>query len=688
MKTRSRSLLALLLGGLALSAALAQQDPGELVLDPDMHHLGNDETPEWTEAPSSPEGSGLDFEFQTRANAGEWTLVYTQRNINDRWSIHLNGKEVVVLDPAEELVEVFHPLPAGTFLDGTNRFELRTNQPADDITFGRVRLIQASFREVLDLRPVRVRVTDRRDPGTPIPVRVTILDLEGSRVPVHYAASYVYQATRPGVVYSATGEARFEVPAGRYQVIASRGSEWSMAQEALDLSQQPLDAEPALLELSLEHEVDTRGWVAADTHIHTLTFSGHGDSNVEERMVTLAGEGVEVAISTDHNHNTDYEPYQQRMGLDAYFTPVVGNEVTTPIGHFNAFPLDPGDAVPVFDLRDVIPTVADMRTKGALAVILNHPRWPTHEEGPFGVIELNHFTGASKGAPYTEYPFDAMELINSCTVEPEPMLLFDDWFSLLNRGERVFAVGSSDSHTVGEPVGGGRTYVPSATDDPSQIDVEAACRAIAEGRTSISMGIFVTGELSVGGEGERHAVGATVTTGETPLVAHVRIQAPSWVNPRQARFMINGEPEHERQLAGAEGSRTDLELSFALPEGLPRQDAWCLWVVTGDGAGGEAWPLSNDYTLGATNPIFLDLDGDGTYTPPRATARSLVAETGLDLRALRERLAASHPAVVYHALEQVRGLQAARDRRELQSLGEATSADPDAMEAFLEGLAR
>ena len=65
-----------------------------------------------------------------------------------------------------------------------------------------------------------------------------------------------------------------------------------------------------------------------------------------------------------------------------------------------------------------------------------------------------------------------------------------------------------------------------------------------------------------------------------------------------------------------------------------------------------------------------------------------MAETGLDLRALRGRLAASHPAVVYHALEQVRALQAERDRRELEALGEATAADPDSMEAFLEGLAR
>mgnify|MGYP001602924364 CR=1 FL=1 len=44
-------------------------------------------------------------------------------------------------------------------------------------------------------------------------------------------------------------------------------------------------------------------------------------------------------------------------------------------------------------------------------------------------------------------------MINATTEEPTPMLLFRDWFALLNNGVRIFAVGSSDSHTVGEPVG-------------------------------------------------------------------------------------------------------------------------------------------------------------------------------------------------------------------------------------------
>jgi hypothetical protein len=37
--------------------------------------------------------------------------------------------------------------------------------------------------------------------------------------------------------------------------------------------------------------------------------------------------GCGTAIATDHNHNTDYRAYQERMLVTDYFTPVTGNEV-------------------------------------------------------------------------------------------------------------------------------------------------------------------------------------------------------------------------------------------------------------------------------------------------------------------------------------------------------------------------
>ena len=683
MRFRSIYLPPLVLVALFVSATLSAPQAREQVLEPAMHHLGNDSTPEWAEAPAEPEGAELAFSFESGANAVEWTLAFTQRSINNRWAVSLNDREVAVCARRDDLLEVFHPVPAGTLIDGVNRFRLTTDQPADDITFGRVRLIEAPFREVFDLRPVRVRVTDGEG-GPAMPARVTITDGAGELVPVHYA-DLPWQAAREGVVYAGRGLASFEVPAGEYRVHATRGSEWSLAGADLVLSAARADGEPAFLELSLEREVDTRGYVACDTHIHTLTFSGHGDSSTEERMVTLAGEGVELAVSTDHNHNTDYRPFQERLGLNAYFTPVVGNEVTTPIGHFNGFPFDPADEIPPHELHDAVQVVEGMRAKGAQVVILNHPRWPSHEDGPFGVIDLNHFTGASSGAPYTEYPFDAMELVNSTTEESAPMLLFEDWFALLNRGERVFAVGSSDSHTVGDPVGGGRTYVPSATDDPARIDVAAACREIAQGRTSISMGIFVTAEVQVGAGVQAHGTGSLVSPGGAEVSCKVRIQAPAWIHPRKVSLIANGSTVREFDLPAGQ-ARTDLNLSLSLPPSAAGHDAWCLWVVTGDGVPGRAWPLHNDYTLGATNPIFIDFDGDGVYSSPRETGRRLVDELGLDQSALLARLTRSDRAVTYHALERVRELMRAQTRGDLGRLGRESGQDAAELERFLDSL--
>jgi len=136
-----------------------------------------------------------------------------------------------------------------------------------------------------------------------------------------------------------------------------------------------------------------------------LQFSGHGDASALERQVTLAGEGVELAIATDHNHNIDYAPFQRELGLSEWYTSVVGNEVTTDIGHFNAFPLSPADPVPPFRSRDIVTIVQGVRELGAQVVVLNHPRWPSATNSPFGHHQLDRVLG--RFDPPLELPVDA-----------------------------------------------------------------------------------------------------------------------------------------------------------------------------------------------------------------------------------------------------------------------------------------
>ena len=155
--------------------------------------------------------------------------------------------------------------------------------------------------------PVHVRVTDAGT-GEPLPCRLTILDRNGELVPIQ-APPEPWLAVRTGVVYTGTGEARFSLPRARYTLHATRGPEYGLATRALEVIGKPVS-----IDLKLTRELDTPDYVSCDTHIHTLTYSGHGDSTLRERMATIAGEGIEVAVATDHNHHTDYAPVARATG--------------------------------------------------------------------------------------------------------------------------------------------------------------------------------------------------------------------------------------------------------------------------------------------------------------------------------------------------------------------------------------
>lgn len=622
----------------ALGWSAARQRKEERVIEARMHHLGDSKTPDWKEAPPDPEGLQLELTFRAAAaNRGEWLLLLDQRGVDKTWRVTVNGREIAQLMRVDGLVTRRYTIPAGVCSAGDNKLVFVSDSSDDDITVGNIRLYECSLRELFDLQPVDVTVVDSTS-HAPSPARVTFTDMAGKLVPLYLGESAT-TAMRDGVVYTCNGKARVELPPGEYRSYATRGAEWSLSQAQVTVAA----GATTRVEHALRREVDTRGFVAADTHIHTLTFSGHGDSSVEERMCTLAGEGVELAIATDHNHNTDYRPYQKKLELNSYFTPVVGNEVTTEVGHFNGFPLDPKDAVPPHELKDYVAIVDGIRAKGAKVVILNHPRWPDHETGPFGVHHLDHATGAR--TPELKLTVDATEMINSTCEEPDAMSLFEDWFSLLNRGERIFAVGSSDSHTVGDPVGQGRTYVVSATDDPSKIDVDACCDAIKKGHTSIGQGIFATlvvdGSYRMGDTEKREA-------NDAPLSIELRVQAPSWIEPRSARVFVDGVVVAERSVPSTKDAATDARIHFDVPLEAPH-DAWVVCVVMGGGVDGAYWPLLNPYTLAATNPVFLDIDGGG-YQSPRETAAKWL-EKNPQPADLQSALAKADDAVAMHMLD-------------------------------------
>ncbi len=576
-----------------------------------MHHLGEAGDPEWEEFRGvGTEGRNFKWHFTARKNTAEWTLFVRQRDVKVPWRLRLNGQNFTNLFLSEDdLVSAF-AIPAGRLVEGTNTLETVAPKERDDIEIGDFRIDPRPLGEALREGSVRVRV---REGTSPLPARLTIVDKNGSLFPAWVEARNA--AVRPGVAYVGEGEATLHLPRGDYTVYAGRGFEYGVSTQRVTIT----GGAATGLEFELRREVSTPGWVACDTHVHTFTYSGHGDASAEERAITLAGEGIELPIATDHNVVIDLAAPARATGMDRFFTPVPGAEVTTSHAHFNVFPITPGSKAPNFRIADWPELMVELRgTPGVRVVILNHPRNVHNQFQPFAATNFNAETGENlRGPPFT---FDAMEIVNSSAMQSDWMLTFRDWMAVLNNGPRVTGLGTSDGHDVSRYIiGQGRSYVAVEDRDPARIDVGRACESILRGQVLISMGLLA--ELTVNGK----FTSGDLATNLTEIEATVTVRGPSWTAVDHVQLFANGELIREERFAPVHAAGEKKRLRWRI-ERSPR-DAYLLAVASGPPVSAPYWRIPKPYqptsrewkprVVGAANPVWLDMDGDGQFTPLR-----------------------------------------------------------------------
>ena len=620
---------------LAVTAAARADD--RQILNDKRIHLGNADSPEWDEfAADPPTGKRFDVTFDADANAKEATLFIRQDDVKGEWPVELNGKRIGTLFKME--ADLVHTLtiPAGALRRGRNLLAITPPKENDDIVLDKIVLDDRSPVDARSEAKVVVHVMDEENKA--LPCRITVVDEKGVLAPIIEASvdsgdDRVPLAVRPGVAYTANGLARIALPAGRYTVFASRGFEYGIAQQDVALHA----GDSGEIHLRLIREVATPGLVSCDTHIHTFTHSGHGDATVDERMLTLAGEGIELPIATDHNFHADFAEPARRLGLQAYFTPVTGNEVTTRTGHFNIFPTNPTAPVPDFHLSDWSQLMAAIRaTERVRVVILNHPRSIHDGFRPFDPANFNSVTGDNKRGP--PFAFDALELLNSGAQQTDYLRVFNDWFALLNHGYRITAVGASDSHDVSRfIVGQARTYIAASDDDPSQINIAAACQSVLEGRALVSMGLLT--QMKVDG---KFGVGDLATGLSDEVSVEIKVSAPTWVNASHLALYANGIKIREQDLINnapsVEKSGEKARVNWSIAK--PAHDVYLVAIATGPAVTAPFWAMTKPYqptsrhwegrAIGSTNPIWLDADADGRFTAPRGYASRLIDRYGTD----------------------------------------------------------
>lgn len=439
----------------------------------------------------------------------------------------------------------------------------------------------------------------RDEGGTVLPARILVRGIGGTPdpdwgdEPSGGAALNVIHADRDG---------QRELPPGRYRVTVTRGFEYTQREQEITVAA----GGAATVDARLERAVDTRGWIAADLHVHAVP-SPDAPTPLADRVRTLAASGVEVAVATDHNAITDYTGAIRETGLGPWLASVVGDEVTTrgvPLGHFNVFPLQPG--APPVEYDHVAPPALVAAARAAppsdrpKVVQLNHPRI-----GSIGYFELLHFDprdvrGWKESSPLVETGFDAIEVFNGDHYAdiPEVERVMHDWYALLDAGVRMTATGNSDSHKATyHECGVPRNLVLVGDDDPARWDPaheKSFVDAVRAGHVVVSSGPVV--RIEVAGKGP----GDTVAAGSDEV--HVTVDAPPWVDVSRVELVKRG-GETVKTWTGpfTNGARRfDARVTVPLAKG-----DWVLAVARGDKPM-TFLPRKDARPFAFTNPVWIE----------------------------------------------------------------------------------
>lgn len=583
----------------------------------DSVHLRNAEPREWAEFPEIADARELSHIFSVTDPTRPLTLQLNQYNVKQAWDILVNGTAVGQLHRNENPITALFSIQTDALRQGQNELLIRTRaKHPDDIRISKIRFRDGFPDTILNKTQLSVRVTNPA--GNLLPCRVTVI--RDGHLMTLGAASDETMAVRPGVIYC-RGEAKFSLPAGTWTIVAGRGPEYSIHRMTVTTTAE----QPTVLRLQLQRQVDTPGLVACDTHVHTLTHSGHGDSTVRERMLTLAGECVELPIATDHNRHIDYRSVAEDMQLSRWFTPVIGNEVTTKIGHFNIFPVASADTPVPDHTPEHWPQIFQniFQTDGTRVAILNHARDLHSGYRPFGA--KHHLAVTGRNLDGWNLRANAMEVINSAAQQTDMMQLIHDWMALQNAGRPLTPVGCSDSHDVARHfVAQARTYIRCDDSDAGRINVDSAVTAFLQGRVLVSCGLIADMRLNAtAGPGEM------VSTSE-PVTAEVLIHGPDWIQADRVALYVNGQLFAERKLSAEARTRAGLKerIIFCLPRA--KHDYFVAAVVTGPGVEDLWWPIARPYQpnspewtpqmMGLTGAVQVDADGNGRFECARDLA--------------------------------------------------------------------
>jgi hypothetical protein len=505
------------------------------------------------------------------------------------------------------------PLPAGVYRVQANFFPAAVEELLEVRTDGD----NSCFLRNPDSGKVAVRIENSR--GEPVLGKVTFIGLGATKSP-YFRPDNPLETGRSwesfkNSCFPPQEGLDVELPVGTYLASASRGPEYSVDEKAVEIVKE----ENHDLVFVIDHVVDTHGLIALDPHMHTTRSDA--SVSVAERIRSVVAEGIEVLVATDHNTVTDYYPELKKLGLEEALAVIPGCEVTVPdVIHYNTYPMEvrpgePGNGAidASADEPGLLFRASREKDPGAL-IQVNHPR--AGDLGYFNNLELD-LRSAATALASLDMSFDVLEVLNGPYFYSSNETSIEDWFHLLRRGYLYPIVGSSDSHGIdrSEP-GYSRTYVYYAREEFVPLDEDALIKAIRKGRSFATNGPII--DFRVNGEA---GPGDLCPAAGGRVDIHIAVRSAPWVAVDEVRLVLNGERRIVFPVHAAEGGVKKFEQQVGLT--LQRDAFLCVEalgtrtlfpVLESPARNGSLRGGTLPFAI--TNPVFVDVDGNGRYDPP------------------------------------------------------------------------
>ena len=469
---------------------------------------------------------------------------------------------------------------------------------------------------------VSANVTD--GDGQPIPAKIEFLG-SGETASPNWGPETAEHFVK-NLAYTANGTVKTPLAAGTYDIIVSHGPEYDAVFTKLKVEA----GKTAELKVSLKHSVKTPGWVSADFHSHSSP-SGDNTGSQKGRVLNLAAENVEFAPCTEHNRVSTYDGHIAELGLKPFLATVSGMELTgSPLllNHQNVFPMkhtprtqDGGGPVTDGSPETQIERLSLWDDRSEKLIQQNHPDlgWLFYDKNGDGKPDEGYSRSFGLMDVMEIHPIDRIlqrTQFDARNGKPFGNNRMTNWLQLLNQGFRVYGVVNTDAHYNFHGSGWLRNWIQSSTDDPAKIDSTEMVHASEQGRLVMSNGPYLEATFKAADSDTLAVSGQDLQAKSGKVDIHVRVQCANWLDIDTVFVLVNGKVATNLQFNRTDNAdmfsndvvKFDQKLSLTLTEDSH------LIVVAGHRTqqlGDVAGPEGSQLPAALTNPVFVDIGGDG-----------------------------------------------------------------------------